>query len=124
MNKIIPILILVFIAVSCNEPKKETTAKKTDTTLEITASYKNIEVDIEGMTCEIGCARLIESKLSKVDGITYSKVDFESKKGQFTFDENKISKEDITNKINRIAGGDLYKATKITDIEGVIAKTE
>ncbi|WP_456423460.1 heavy-metal-associated domain-containing protein [Lutibacter sp.] len=125
MKKIIPILILTFLFISCSENKKETVAKKSeDQKTEVAANYKSIEVDIEGMTCEIGCARTIQSKLSKVDGVTYSKVNFEAKKGIFTYDSNKLSEQDITNKISGIGGGDLYSVTKTTEIEEVIKKIE
>ncbi len=121
MKKIIYILIISFITISCNDVKKDTSNNKKEVTKPaIAASYKSIEVDIEGMTCEIGCARTIQSKLSKVDGVTYSKVNFEAKKGQFTYDENKLKKEDIITKINGIAGGDLYKVTKVTKLKKFI----
>ncbi|WP_456379546.1 heavy-metal-associated domain-containing protein [Lutibacter sp.] len=120
MRKYISVLIVIFTFLSCNETKKENTIKNNEVQQEVAAVYKSLEVEIEGMTCEIGCARTIQSKLSKVDGVTYSKVNFEAKKGQFTYDENKITKEDIINKINGIAGGDLYKVTKSTDIERII----
>jgi Cu+-exporting ATPase len=124
LKKIISYLIVVFALISCNETKKEITHEKPATEKqELAAVYKSVEVEIEGMTCEIGCAKLIESKLSKVDGVTFSKVDFEAKKGLFTYDENKLSKNDITQKINGIAGGDLYLVTKTVDIEEIIPKT-
>jgi mercuric ion binding protein len=113
MNKIISLFIFSILLFSCSETKKENVVNQSEieNTENKVASYKSIEVDIKGMTCEIGCARTIESKLSKVDGISYSKVDFESGKGQFTFDENKLSENDIISKINGIAGGDLYSVT-------------
>lgn len=120
MKKVMLILMITLSAISCNETaKKEVkdTAKQ-----EAAAVYKSLEVEIEGMTCEIGCARLIESKLSKVDGVTFSKVEFEAKKGQFTYDTNKLTKDDIVRKINGIAGGNLYLVTKTTDIEEFISK--
>ena len=121
MKKGILILVISLVFLSCTQTKKETAIEKSEIKIEkIAANYKSIEVDIEGMTCEIGCARTIQSKLSKVKGITYSKVDFESKKGTFTFDTNKISQEDITKKINGIAGGDLYSATKTIDLKEII----
>lgn len=90
---------------SCNEVKQQ------DTTVEKIAEapkYQSIEVLIDGMTCEIGCARTIESKISKLKGVIYSKVDFESKKGVFTFDLNVTNPQIIMKKIAGIAGGDLY----------------
>lgn len=120
MKTALSILAMAFILFSCNESKKETPVEKSGVEKqEVAANYKSIEVEIEGMTCEIGCAKTIESKLSKTEGVKYSKVNFEAKIGQFIYDENKISKEDIAKKIAGIAGGDLYKTTKITEIEEI-----
>lgn len=114
------ILSIAFVLFSCNDNKKELSGEKSGIEKqEIAANYKSIAIEIEGMTCEIGCAKTIESKLSKTDGITYSKVSFEDKIGKFTYDENKISAEDIAKKITEIGGGDLYKAVKITEIEEI-----
>ena len=125
MRKYIYALMVIFVVLSCNETKKKSSIEKSEEqTQEIAAVYKNLEVEIEGMTCEIGCARTIQSKLSKVKGVTYSKVSFENKTGQFTYDENKISKENIINKINGIAGGDLYKVIKSTNIEEITKEIE
>ncbi|HSQ46582.1 MAG TPA: heavy metal-associated domain-containing protein [Lutibacter sp.] len=120
MKKAMYILSIAFILFSCNDAKKEVSGEKSEIEKqEVAANYKTIEVEIEGMTCEIGCAKTIESKLSKTEGVTYSKVSFEDKAGQFTFDENKISQEDIAKKIAGIGGGDLYKAVKVTEIEEI-----
>lgn len=121
MKNLFSVLIISLVIFSCNNTKKEPINEKPEVKKEeVAANYKSIEVDIEGMTCEIGCARLIESKLFKVDGIDYSKVSFETKKGQFTFDANKISQEDIVKKINGIAGGDLYSVTKTKEIQDIL----
>lgn len=114
------ILSIAFVLFSCNDNKKEHSEENSGIEKqEVAAKYKSIAIEIEGMTCEIGCAKTIESKLSKTEGVTYSKVSFEDKIGQFTFDENKISQEDIAKKIAGIGGGALYKATKITEIEEI-----
>ena len=82
-------------------------------------NLRSVEMEIKGMTCEIGCARTIESKLSKVDGVTFSKIDFNAAIARITYDSNKISKEEIIKKINGIAGGGLYYVTNSTDIEKI-----
>ena len=121
MKKIILLFALSIFVFSCSETTKKPTSKKeVKNTKEMAANYKSLEVDIEGMTCEIGCARTIQSKLSKMDGVVYSKVNFEAKKGQFTYDANKLSENDIVQKINGIAGGDLYKVVKATELKDVI----
>ena len=124
MKKVLSIFIISFALFSCNETKKETGIEKSEISKqEIGANLKSIEVEIEGMTCEIGCARTIQSKLSKVKGVTYSKVNFEAKKGQFTYDANRLSKQDVVSKINGIAGGDLYLATHTIDLEEILIQT-
>ena len=121
MKKIVTLLFIVFISSACNESKKKDLIESPATkTQEVATSFKSIEVDIEGMTCEIGCARLIQSKLSKVEGVTYTNVDFESKKGIFTFDSDKLSKKDIVKNISKIAGGDLYSVTKTKELDIII----
>ena len=98
-------LTFILLIVGCNNnPKPEKS-------IALEEKIETIEVSIEGMTCEIGCAKLIESKVHKLEGVTFSKVSFEEKTGYFSFDSNKISEEEIVKNINGIAGGDLYKVT-------------
>ena len=101
----------LLLFVSCNNTPKpiEKVALK--------EKIETIEVSIEGMTCEIGCAKLIESKVHKLEGVTFSKVSFEEKTGQFSFDSSKISEEEIVKNINGIAGGDLYRVTSSKTIK-------
>jgi len=125
MKKIIIVLLVGTFLFSCGENKPQSKAQKSIVKKEqLAENLKSIEVNIEGMTCEIGCARTIQSKLSKVNGVTYAKVNFDTKKGIFTYDANKLNKEDIVKKIDGIAGGDIYKATKTTEIETIIKKPE
>lgn len=123
MKHFFTLLISALLLMSCGEKteKKEVTPE-TVTTKEV--ALKNIEVDIEGMTCEIGCARLIQSKLSKIEGVTYTKVSFEAKKGQFSYDENQISSEELIHKIEKIAGGDLYSVSDSREISEITMKQE
>lgn len=117
MKKSIAVILFSFLFISCNEIKKEKLNENQEVEKqEVVASSKSIEVEIKGMTCEIGCARTIQSKLSKVDGVSYSKVDFQSGKGQFTYDSNKLSENEIIAKINGIGGGDLYTVTNTKTI--------
>ena len=123
MKNILLILALSLTVASCNETKKQdnkTTSKEIKKEV-LPEKLQSIEVAIEGMTCEIGCAKLIQSKLYKFDGITYAKVTFEDKKGEITYDANKVTKDDIKDEIEKIAGGDLYFVKKTTDI-GLITK--
>ena len=79
-------------------------------------NLQKIAFNISGMTCEIGCAKTIQSKLSKKAGIASAKVIFKDSLGLVEFDANAISKEDITAFVNGIAGGDLYKVNNAKSV--------
>ena len=123
MKVTISFIIFSFLLISCGESKQNQTKQEDATQQEvIAANYKSLEVEIEGMTCEIGCARTIQSKLSKIKGVSYSKVSFEAKKGQFTYDSNILSKDEIITKISGIGGGDLYSVSGVTELEEILEK--
>ncbi len=121
------IKVVVFISVllmfaSCKKEmanKSEVNTNSTTTVKkeQLAVNLKKVSIDIEGMTCEIGCARMIQSKLSKVDGIKTANVNFEKKNGIVEFDVNQISEKEIVDVVEKIAGGDLYKIAKITAAE-------
>jgi copper chaperone CopZ len=75
---------------------------------------ENVSLAISGMTCEIGCAKTIQSKLSKKEGVLNAKVIFTDSIANIEFDANKTSKEDLIAFVSGIAGGDLYKASEPT----------
>ncbi len=112
--------ILFFLSVfmfSCNISQKENEniKGKIDAKSKV-ENFKKIEIEIEGMTCEIGCAKLIESKLSKTEGVKYAKVSFEEKLGRIEYDANIINQKQFNNLVQSIAGGDLYKIVRIENV--------
>ncbi|AOW20865.1 heavy-metal-associated domain-containing protein [Urechidicola croceus] len=106
-------LTLLLVLFACKNETKVVSenSNETETRIAKKENLQNMEVSIEGMTCAIGCAKLIESKVHKLEGVTFSKVNFENKLGQFTFDSNIISAEEIEKNINGVAGGELYKVS-------------
>ena len=110
--QLIKFLFVVILFTNLTSCKTE--VKKEVDVAQKTPKIEHLEITIEGMTCEIGCAKLIESKVHKLKGVTFSKVSFEEKTGRFSYDSNKISKEEIAKNINGIAGGELYKVTQST----------
>jgi periplasmic mercuric ion binding protein len=115
-------LTISLVAISC---KNDKTATNNDTTLaktEITSSEnpkttvanpKTASFEIEGMTCAVGCASLIEGKLNKLDGVTEAKVDFETKTATVTYDADKLDQKKLTKTVEGVAGGELYKVSKV-----------
>ena len=105
------VLTIAVFTVSC---KKETKIEdKIEVREKAPQELKNVEVAISGMTCEIGCANLIQSKLYKTEGVTFAEIDFEKAKGNITFDSNRISDDELKIIIERIAGGDMYKVDQM-----------
>ena len=104
---------ITLFAVSC---KKETTPEpKEVATAKTEIAAENLEtanLTIDGMTCAVGCAKTIESKLAGTDGVSEAKVDFETKIATVKFDKTKQSIESLTKTVEKVGGGDLYKVTK------------
>lgn len=109
-------LILIFIFVSCAKDSKPLTGQSV-TKKNLPEDLKKIEVKIKGMTCEIGCARLIESKLSKTKGVKFVDVIFEKNLGNIEYDANITDKNKIAKVIKNIGGGDLYEMVSSRDVK-------
>ena len=66
-------------------------------------------MEVEGMTCAMGCAKYIEEKVGGMEGVVASTVNFEEKIATFEFDKTTISSEAIQEFISNIHDGQ-YKA--------------
>ena len=95
------VIITCFILTGCKENK----ATKNE------IKKENVSLAISGMTCEIGCAKTIQSKLSKKEGVLDAKVVFTDSIANIAFDANITSKKELIAFVDGIAGGDLYKAS-------------
>lgn len=106
INKVIAILCLAFFTISAC---KTDTIKTPEIKKVTIPNPQKLAFNISGMTCEIGCAKTIQSKLSKKAGITSARVVFNDSIAFVEYNANAISKEDITSFVDGIAGGDMYK---------------
>ena len=97
-NIFFAIAIACFMITGCKENKE---VKK-----------ERIALTISGMTCEIGCAKIIQSKLSKKEGVIAAKVVFTDSIATIEFNGNTTSKKELITFIDGIAGGNLYKASE------------
>ena len=116
MNKKAIFLLVTFciiLIISCSIKSEKGDPKNFKNDVPGMAKTETISLAISGMTCEIGCAKTIQSKLSKKQGVTKANVIFTDSIATIEFDPNKTSTEDLTSFINGIAGGELYKASKI-----------
>lgn len=71
-----------------------------------TANFK-----IEGMTCAMGCAKTIETKLSKLDGVQKATVDFDKKEAIVDFDASVLTPEKLTKAVEATGDGETYKVS-------------
>ncbi|SHI80240.1 heavy-metal-associated domain-containing protein [Flavobacterium haoranii] len=116
LNKILSLIILSSLTLtSCKKEDSKTNESKNSTeevaVMDENAKMETANLSIEGMTCEIGCAKTIEDKLAHLDGVKEAKVDFEGKLATVSFDANKQNLESLKNTVEAVAGGDTYTVT-------------
>ena len=116
MNKkaiflLLAISALLIISCSVNDENGKTKDLKSD--VPRMAKMETVSLAISGMTCQIGCAKTIQSKLSKKEGVADAVVVFTDSIATITFNSNKTSTEDLSSFITGIAGGNLYTASEI-----------
>ena len=87
--------------ISNESTKKEVAAVKPET-----ASFK-----IEGMVCPDGCAKMIEKKISGIEGVQTVKVDYQTKTATVNFDLDKLTSDDLTKAVESCADGKTYKVS-------------
>ena len=125
-KNIITIALVTFFAFSCkNETKPEVktieVASETSKELDPNATYAKAEFTIDGMTCAVGCAKTIEKKIAKMEGVKSSTVDFDRKLAMVEYDEAKVTPVTLTETVAKIS--DTYKVSDIKTVEGFSAKT-
>ena len=120
--KNITLITIALIAfVSCkNDKHPEVKTVETENTEEIAqldpnATYAKAEFSIEGMTCAMGCAKTIEKKMAKMDGVKSAKVDFEKELAMVEYDEAKVSPASLEEAVAK--AGDVYKVRDMKQVE-------
>jgi Cu+-exporting ATPase len=71
------------------------------------ATYAKVEFSIDGMTCAMGCAKTIEKKMAKMEGVKMAKVDFDKRLAMVEYDEAKVTPQSLEEAVGKV--GDVYK---------------
>lgn len=79
------------------------------------AVYAKAEFEIDGMTCAIGCARTIEKKIAKMDGVKFAKVDFDKKLAMVEYDQAKVTPALLEETVTKV--GEVYKVNSMKKVE-------
>lgn len=121
MKHILIVAVLAICFLACkNETAPEVktveveTAKK-EKVLDPNATYAKAEFGIDGMTCEIGCAKTIEKKLAKMDGVKSATVDFDRQLAMVEYDEAMVTPDILTETVTKVA--DVYKVKDMKTVE-------
>ena len=120
--KLTLVILLICVAVwSCkNETEPEIKIIKTSeplikTKIDNDKILAKAEFNIEGMTCAIGCAKTIEKKLAKMDGVKSAKVDFEKKLAQVEYDESIVNTVSLENTVTKAS--DSYSVNDMKTVD-------
>lgn len=124
LKTIVTVFAIMLFAFSCkNESQPEVVTSpnsEVSTTTEVAkldpnATYAKAEFTIEGMTCAMGCAKTIEKKMAKMEGVKSAKVDFDKKLAMVEYDEAKVNPTSLENTVTSVA--DQYKVTDMKTVE-------
>ena len=109
-------VLMSFFVIACknNNTTEEKTVAVAEKKVKAPATKPEVATfHIEGMTCEIGCAKTIEEELNNMDGVQQAKVDFEKKQATVNFDLDKLSTNDLVKTTEACADGKTYKVSNV-----------
>jgi mercuric ion binding protein len=109
--KFFTLMMAMMLAVACgnnNENEEPAPEEKAVAVAEVVPNATST-LDVEGMTCEMGCKAAIEKHLSKTQGVANCEVDFENALAVVEYDNNLITEDQIIAEIGSIAN-EAYSA--------------
>ena len=125
LNSILLLTTVILLALNCknkteaeiktveNGTTENTEAyKKQGANFQDSENYATAQFTIKGMTCAMGCAKTIEKKLAKMDGMYNAKVDFENELATVEFDAEKIDKDALVSTVSSVS-----KSYSVEDIQ-------
>ena len=124
-NNILLLIVLIVSAAACkNSAEPEVKSVAVDgvdlviaTSADPDAKYAKVKFNIDGMTCAMGCAKTIEKKMAKMDGVKSAKVDFDNELAMVEYDEAKVSPESLEGVVTKVGGGDVYIVKNMAKVE-------
>ena len=127
LQNIMMITLVALFAMNCkNDVKPEVKTIEVETAsediqeLDPNTTYAKAEFTIDGMTCEIGCARTIQKKLTKMEGVKSATVDFDRKLAMVEYDQAKVTPKTLEETVTKV--GDIYKVKDIKTVDNFSEK--
>jgi len=123
LKNIFIVSILTLVISSCKNESQpevktvevEVTKKDVAETLDPNATYAKVEFGIDGMTCAMGCAKTIEKKMAKMEGVKSAKVDFDKRLAMVEYDEAKVTPKSLEEAVAKV--GEVYKVKDMKKVE-------
>ncbi|WP_299098395.1 heavy metal-associated domain-containing protein [uncultured Winogradskyella sp.] len=105
------VAIIALVFTSCkneSEPEVitagiEVSEKDVAQSLDPNATYAKVEFGIEGMTCAMGCAKTIEKKMAKMEGVKSAKVDFDKRLAMVEYDDAKVTPKSLEETVGKVS---------------------
>jgi copper chaperone CopZ len=104
MKKIIKFSILSLIFTLSSTYNSGLLAQNEKATQEVIASAE-MSMNIDGMTCAMGCARAIEVELNNIDGVEQAMVNFDSKNAVLSYNPELTSEVYLVDFVNTYRKG-------------------
>lgn len=117
MNKIIKFSTLCFMLTLSSTFNLVLLAQNEKATQEVIASAK-MSMNINGMTCAMGCARAIEVELNNIDGVEQARVDFDSKNAVLSYNAELTSEAYLVDFVNTYRKG-AFSASLVGGVKEV-----
>lgn len=114
---------LAIFSVSCKDSAQpeiktveiEQSATAPEKQLDPNAIYAKAEFGIEGMTCEMGCAKTIEKKIAKMEGVKSAVVDFDTRIAMVEYDNAKVTPTSLEEAVGTV--GDAYSVKDMKTVD-------
>ncbi|MCZ2101288.1 MAG: cation transporter [Chitinophagales bacterium] len=88
------VIVGFFVATAQTSLYAQTTPSKSATTA-AQEKIKSVDIEVKGMTCQMGCANGIDRKLKKTEGVIESSTLLETGISKVKYDASKISVDQI-----------------------------
>ncbi len=112
LKTLLILIVTIAFFTSCKKENTKVVAQENQTkTISADAKLATTSFNIEGMTCEVGCAKTIEKELNKTSGVKTATVDFDTKTAKVEYDSNEQNPEKLAKLVEKTGDGKTYKVT-------------
>lgn len=120
MKNLLYLIPLILLSCQTEISEGNTEANKVEIAKKDIKADTEIKIEIEGMTCEMGCVTTIRNKVNRIKGVTNFEMDFDVERSSdfstIQFDSRVTSSHDIKEIIEGIAQG-IYAVVDLQELE-------